>query len=255
MSMAPKFFDLTGKVALVTGGGRGIGASVSLRLAKAGATILLNYRSNKEAAEKMLDQIRAFSPSSELAPFDVANVASVEAGLTQLLKKHEASHIAVCNAGIARDGLLPRSSAEHFNEVLSTNLLGTIHVVRLLSRSMMKNRYGRIVCIGSVVGETGNKGQSAYAASKSGLFGFAKSVAQELGSRNVTCNIICPGFIETEMTQGLDPQVKDAYLQRIPVSRLGMAEEVAAGVHFLASDEAAYITGATLDINGGLVML
>jgi len=120
---------------------------------------------------------------------------------------------------------------------------------------MMKARYGRMVCIGSITGEIGNKGQSAYAASKSGLFGFVKSVAQELGSRSVTCNILCPGFIETEMTGALDGALKDAYFQKIPVGRFGKAEEIASGVHFLVSEEAGYITGATLDINGGLVML
>jgi len=246
-----KSFSLTDKVALVTGGSRGIGAAICKRLAEAGATVLLNYKSNEDSAKAVLSEIQKVSPRSELVKFDIANGAEVEAAL----KKFENIHIAVCNAGIARDALLPRSSAEHFQEVLNTNLMGSIHVVRVLSRSMMKNRYGRIVCLGSVVGETGNKGQSAYAASKSGLFGFVKSVAQELGSRNVTCNIVCPGFIETEMTQGLDGQVREAYVQKIPVGRLGTADEVAAGVHFLVSQEAGYITGATLDINGGLVML
>ena len=253
--MKDTFFSLSGKVALVTGGSRGIGAEICKRLAAAGATVIINYKSNQEAAEKVLQEVQKFSPQSMLCCFDVAKVSEIEAALEGLLKKFESIPIVVCNDGISRDSLLPRSSAQHFQEVIETNLMGSIHVVRLLSRSMMKARYGRIVCIGSITGEIGNKGQSAYAASKSGLFGFVKSVAQELGSRSVTCNILCPGFIETEMTGALDGALKDAYFQKIPVGRFGKAEEIASGVHFLVSEEAGYITGATLDINGGLVML
>jgi 3-oxoacyl-[acyl-carrier protein] reductase len=249
------FFDLSGKTALVTGASRGIGAAVAKRLAKAGARVIVNYRSNQEAAEKVLKEIQADSPNSIAVNFDVADEKQMAELLPKLLEQVGSIEIVVANAGISRDSLLPRSTAEHFQEVIQTNLMGTIHLVRLLSRSMMKQRYGRIICIGSVVGEMGNKGQSAYAASKSGLFGFAKSVAQELGSRGVTCNVLCPGFIKTEMTNALDEATQKAYFDSIPAGRFGESEEIAAGVHFLASEEAGYITGATLDINGGLVML
>ncbi len=245
---------LKGQIALVTGGSRGIGAAISLRLAKAGAIVLINYRSNREAAVKVLEEIKKYSPDSELIAFDIANAKETELAVDTLLSKWEKIGILVCNAGISREALVPRANEAHFREVIDTNLIGNMNLVRILSRPMMKNRYGRIVCIGSVVGETGNKGQSAYAASKSALFGFAKSVALELGSRQVTCNIICPGFIETEMTHELSEDIKNVYKSKIPLERFGTADEVAGCVEFLVSPEAAYITGATIDINGGLLM-
>jgi 3-oxoacyl-[acyl-carrier protein] reductase len=247
-------FSLVGQTALVTGASRGIGAAIAKRLAEAGATVILNYKTNQEAAEKVLTQIKNISPLSELSQFDIAKAEEVDAAIDGLTKKFESIPILVCNAGISRDALLPRSTDEHFLEVLQTNLVGTMRMVRALSRSMMRNRYGRIICLSSIVGETGNKGQSAYAASKSALFGFAKSVALELASRGITCNLVAPGFIETEMTQQLDETVQKTYFDRIPSARFGTAEEVAACVQFLASKEAGYITGATIDINGGLLM-
>jgi 3-oxoacyl-[acyl-carrier protein] reductase len=252
--VSDRAFSLAGQVALVTGGSRGIGKAISLQLAQAGATVIINYKSNREMAEEVATAARKFAPKSEAVGFDIAKAEETEQALDGLLKKFEAISILVCNAGISRESLLVRASDEHFLEVLETNLMGTVRVVRQVSRAMMKNRYGRVICMGSVVGEMGNKGQAAYAASKSALFGFSKAVALELGSRNVTCNVVCPGFIETEMTHGLDAQVKDAYLTRIPVGRFGSAEEVASTVQFLASKEAGYITGAAIDINGGLVM-
>lgn len=247
-------FSLHGRVALVTGASRGIGASIALRLAKAGAKVWINYQSNEVAAQKVLESCRAFSANSQIIAFDVSNSSAVEAAMERIVSEDSKLDILVANAGIARDALLPRSDAKHFEEVINTNLLGTIHCVRAASRSMMKNRYGRIVCVSSVVGEMGNKGQSAYAASKSGIFGFAKSVSKELGSRNVTCNVIAPGFIETEMTSGLPEEVQKFYLENIAVKRLGSAEEVASAVHFLCAEESGYISGATLDVNGGLLM-
>lgn len=247
-------FSLKGQVALVTGGSRGIGAGIVKTLAKAGATVLINYKSNEEAAQKVLNEIKSISPKSELVKFDICNGDEVDSAVDALIKKFESIPILVCNAGISRDALVVRVSDEHFREILETNLLGTMHMVRALTRPMMKNRYGRIVCIGSIIGETGNKGQAAYAASKAGLSGFAKSVALELASRGITCNLVSPGFIETEMTQSLDETVQKTYFERIPAARFGSADEVAACVQFLASKEAGYITGATLDINGGLLM-
>lgn len=247
-------FELKDQVALVTGASRGIGAAIALRLAQAGATVLLNYKSNDDAAQMVLKQVQTFSPLSRLMKFDISKADEVEVAFEQIAKDGSALHILVANAGISRDALLPRSSLEQFREVLDTNLMGAIHLVRAAARPMMRNRYGRVICVSSVIGETGNKGQSAYAASKSALFGFVKSAAQELGSRDITCNIVCPGFIETEMTKGIGEEAAKTYLEKIPVGRMGRAEEVASAVHFLASREAGYITGATLDVNGGMLM-
>lgn len=242
--------NLDGKVALVTGGTRGIGKAISLKLAEAGARVLVNYRSNREAAEKALSEIKERSSKSKLISFDISDFQATE----QAISEEPQIDILVANAAISRDALIPRSSMEHFQEVLHTNLLGNINLVRILARPMMRQRYGRICCISSVVGEMGNKGQSAYAASKSGLFGFAKSVARELASRNVTCNVVAPGFIETEMTGELPEEVRKQYLEQIPVGRFGAVEDVASSVCFLVSDQASYITGATLDVNGGMLM-
>jgi len=254
MTGEPSMFSLQNKVALVTGGSRGIGAAISRRLAKAGAEVVINYKSSEEQAKKLLTEIQEFSPQSMVAGFDVSNGEEVEKGIADILQKKDKVDIVVANAGIAREALFPRSTTEHFEEVLKTNLYGSINVIRNLSRCMMKNRYGRIICISSIVGEIGNKGQSAYATSKAALFGLSKSIARELGSRHITCNVVAPGFIETEMTQGLPEEVKKTYFEGIALGRFGLAEEVAACVHFLASEEAGYITGTTIDINGGLLM-
>lgn len=247
-------FSLANQVALVTGGSRGIGAAIAKELAQAGATVIVNYQSNASAAQKVVEEIKAWSPQSEAVQFDISKADEVDAAIAKLIEKFQNIHVLVCNAGISRDNLLPRLSAEDFLTVLQTNLLGTVNCVKAVTRPMMKNRYGRIVALSSVVGESGNKGQSAYAASKSALFGFSKSVALEFASRNITMNVICPGFIETEMTASLDDQVKQDYFKRIPVGRFGKGSEVAAGVRFLVSQEAGYITGTTLDINGGMLM-
>lgn len=247
-------FSLTDKVALVTGSSRGIGASIAKRLAKAGAIVLVHYRSGREQAEAVLKEIQKDSPQSDLVGFDLSNNQEVEATAKALLEKYEAIPIVVANAGIAEEALLPRASYEHFQKIINTNLLGSMNIVRVFSRAMMRNRYGRIILLSSVVGESGNIGQSAYAASKSGLFGFAKSVAIELGSRGVTCNLIAPGFIKTEMTQRLPEEVKSSYMERIPARRFGNPEEVASAAQYLASEEAGYINGATIDVNGGMLM-
>lgn len=247
-------FSLSDKTALVTGGSRGIGAAIALRLAKAGAKVVINYRSNQDAAEKVLAEVKKHSPDSLIKAFDISKAEEVNQSLSEVLDQVGKIDIAVCNAGVSRDALIPRSSPEQFQEVLDTNLIGTMNVIRCLSRSMMKNRYGRFVLMSSVIGEMGNKGQAAYAASKAALFGLSKSVSLELASRNITCNVVAPGFIETEMTGSLSDDVKAQYLSSIPLNRMASAEEVAAAVHFLVSEEASYITGSTLDINGGLLM-
>lgn len=247
-------FDLKGEVALVTGASRGIGAAVARRLAAAGATVLLNYKSNREAAERVLAEIKKDSPQSEILGFDVASAEETDRAISEVSKRFENISILVCNAGISRDNLLPRLNTNEFMEVFQTNLMGSVNTVKAVTRGMMRARKGRIVLMSSVVGETGNKGQSAYAASKSALFGFAKSVALEFGSRNITCNLICPGFIETEMTDALGEDVRKAYVEKIPLGRLGSADDIAAAVHYLVSPAGSYITGATIDVNGGLVM-
>lgn len=248
------FFSLSGQVAVVTGGGRGIGASICRRLAEAGATVIVNFRFNPEQAELVAEECRLFSTQSRAMKFDVSNSIQVDEAVELIQRDFGKIDIMVCNAGISREALVPRASEEHFQEVLLTNFMGAVNPIRAVSRSMIKNRYGRILCMSSVVGESGNKGQAAYAASKSALFGFAKSVAQELGSRGVTCNVLCPGFIETEMTKSLPPEVQKAYKDKIPLGRFASPDEVAEAVHFLVSKEAAYITGATLDVNGGMLM-
>lgn len=245
---------LDGKVALVTGASRGIGVSIAKDLAQEGARVVVNFRSNEKQAQKVLEELKEFSPQSFLSGFDVADAAAVDSAMEQIVKEAGRLDILVCNAGISRDALLPRSSSEHYEEVFKTNFFGTVNCVRAVSRTMMRNRYGRIVAIGSVVGQMGNKGQSAYSASKSALFGFCKSVAKELASRQITCNIVSPGFIETEMTQELANEVKQAYLESIPLQRFGRAEDVAKAVSFLASDAASYITGCNIEVNGGLYM-
>ncbi|TVQ78496.1 MAG: beta-ketoacyl-ACP reductase [Bradymonadales bacterium] len=252
--MSDAAFSLKDRVALVTGGSRGIGAAIARELAHAGAQVIVNYRSNEKLAQKVLDELREFSPKSSAMAFDIANPQEVDEAFKSLLERYHKLDVLVCNAGVSRDALLPRSTPEHFEEVFRTNFFGTVNSVRAASRSMMKNRYGRIICIGSVVGEMGNKGQSAYSASKSALFGFCKSVARELSSRQITCNVVSPGFIETEMTQELANEVKQAYLDSIPLGRFGLASDVARSVRFLASEEAGYITGSNLSVNGGLWM-
>lgn len=246
-------FSLKGKTALVTGASRGIGAAISQRLARAGAHVILLYRSQHEAAQKVLQKIVDDGGSGQLLAVDLLDSAQVEAQLSEVLAQRPIS-LLVCNAGISKESLVPRATMEHFEEIFKVNFFATTQLVRLVSRSMMKERYGRIVLLSSVIGEMGNKGQAAYAASKSALFGFSKSVAQEFGSRQITCNVICPGFIETEMTDRLPEDLKTAYKERISAARFGSPEDIGAAVHFLVSEEAGYITGSTIDINGGLLM-
>lgn len=249
------FFDLKDKTIFVTGGSRGIGAAIVKRLAKANARIIFTYRSQKEQADQVLAFVRASSPLSEALCLDVSDNAQMESAIAEVLERVGTIHGLVCNAGLSEDALLVRSKSDHFEHVLKTNLLGTMNAVRVFSRSMMKQRYGRIVLMGSVVGQMGNTGQAAYAASKSGLEGFAKSVARELGSRNVTCNVLHPGFIETEMTARLDEATRASYMSRIPLGRFAQTDEVAAAVHYLMSEEGSYMTGTAMSFNGGLWMV
>ena len=244
-------FDLTGKTALVTGASGGIGEAVARALHAQGATVVLHgTRAEKlEALQKDLGA-RAFALAVDLSDRDavagLVDAASALAGPISIL---------VNNAGITRDGLLMRMKDDDWDSVLEVNMTASMSLCRAAMRGMMKARTGRIISISSVVGVTGNAGQTNYAASKAGMIGFSKSLAAEVASRGLTVNVVAPGFIETPMTDVLDESQKSALLTRVPAGRLGHADEIAASVAFLASDEAAYITGATLHVNGGMAML
>lgn len=244
-------FDLTGKTALVTGASGGIGEAVARALHAQGATVVLHgTRAEKlEALQKDLGA-RAFALAVDLSDRDavagLVDAASALAGPISIL---------VNNAGITRDGLLMRMKDDDWDSVLEVNMTASMSLCRAAMRGMIKARTGRIISISSVVGVTGNAGQTNYAASKAGMIGFSKSLAAEVASRGLTVNVVAPGFIETPMTDVLDESQKSALLTRVPAGRLGHADEIAATVAFLASDEAAYITGATLHVNGGMAML
>ena len=244
-------FDLTGKTALVTGASGGIGEAVARALHAQGATVVLHgTRAEKlEALQKDLGA-RAFALAVDLSDRDavagLVDAASALAGPISIL---------VNNAGITRDGLLMRMKDDDWDSVLEVNMTASMSLCRAAMRGMMKARTGRVISISSVVGVTGNAGQTNYAASKAGMIGFSKSLAAEVASRGLTVNVVAPGFIETPMTDVLDESQKSALLTRVPAGRLGHADEIAATVAFLASDEAAYITGATLHVNGGMAML
>ena len=244
-------FDLTGKTALVTGASGGIGEAIARALHAQGATVVLHgTRAEKlEALQKDLGA-RAFALAVDLSDRDavagLVDAASALAGPISIL---------VNNAGITRDGLLMRMKDDDWDSVLEVNVTASMSLCRAAIRGMMKARTGRIISISSVVGVTGNAGQTNYAASKAGMIGFSKSLAAEVASRGLTVNVVAPGFIETPMTDVLDESQKSALLTRVPAGRLGRADEIAATVAFLASDEAAYITGATLHVNGGMAML
>lgn len=245
---------LKGLIALVTGGSRGIGREICCRLAAAGAHVEVNYASNSAAAEETVKLCRQAGGSARACGFDVASSADVDSAVEAIKKEHGHLHILVNNAGIAHDGLLVRFKDEDWKRTLDTNLSGAFYASRAAARHMMKQRWGRIVNVSSIVGEMGNAGQAAYVASKAGLIGLTKSMARELASRGVTVNAITPGFIETDMTAGLDEKLKEQHLAQIPLGRYGSASEVAALVVFLASAESAYITGQSIGINGGMYM-
>ena len=244
-------FDLTGKVALITGASGGIGAAIATALHKQGATVVLHgTRSTALEALKASLGDRAHVCTANLS--DREAVAGLIDAATALAGPIS---ILVNNAGITRDGLAMRMKDEDWDSVLEVNMTSTMALCRGSLRSMMKARSGRIISISSVVGVTGNPGQTNYAASKAGMIGYSKSLAQEVASRGITVNVVAPGFIATPMTDVLDDAQKESLLTRVPASRLGNPEEIAATVVFLASDEAAYITGATVHVNGGMAML
>ncbi len=245
---------LSGQVALVTGGSRGIGQAVVMALGSRGAHVVINYRANQSAAENVLAELKAKGGRGELSPFDVANASGVEEAVKRIVDAHKKIDILVNNAGVTSDNLLLRMRSEDWDTVVGTNLKGAVLCTKAVSRHMIRQRHGRIINLSSVVGQTGNAGQSLYAATKAGILGFTKAVAKELASRGVTVNAVAPGFIETEMTAGLPTAVKEEYLRSIPLGRFGSSEEVAEVVAFIAGPEARYMTGQVVSVNGGLYM-
>jgi 3-oxoacyl-[acyl-carrier protein] reductase len=244
--------DLTGKVAIVTGASRGIGRGVSAMLASRGAHVVAAARG--ENAAGTVQDIQAAGKRAEAVSLEVTDSASIESMIGGVLERHGRIDILVNNAGITRDQLILRMKREDWDQVMATNLTAAFAVVQAALRPMIKQRNGRIISISSVVGQTGNAGQANYAASKAGLIGFSKALARELASRNITVNVVAPGLIDTDMTKAITGKAQGDWAAQIPLGRLGTTADVAAAVCFLASDEASYITGQVLAVNGGMYM-
>ena len=246
--------SLQGKCALVTGGSRGIGRAVCLELARQGARVAVNYAGNAAAAEETVQACTALGAEAFAIQADVADAAASEAMVKEVLARFGRLDILVNNAGVTRDGLMPMMKEADWDAVLDTNLKGAFHCMKAVYRPMMKQKYGRIVNLSSIVGLRGNAGQANYAASKAGLIGLTKSMAKELAARNVTVNAVAPGFIDTDMTAALPEKAREAMLTTIPMGRLGQAEDVAQAVAFFAGDTSAYVTGQVLCVDGGMAV-
>ena len=238
----------------MTGGSRGIGRAVVLGLGRLGAEVVINYRGNQPAAEATLQQLLAEGGRGRICPFDIAQEGQVEEAVKKIVDQNKKIDILVNNAGVTSDNLLVRLKGEDWDRVLGVNLRGTAHCTKAVCRVMIRERYGRIVNMTSVVGQIGNAGQSAYAASKAGIIGFTKAVARELASRGITVNAVAPGFIDTEMTAKLPAKLQEEFLHSIPLGRFGTCEDVADAVSFLVGRGAGYITGQVINVNGGLFM-
>jgi 3-oxoacyl-[acyl-carrier protein] reductase len=246
--------DLTDKVAVVTGSSRGIGRAIALRLAQGRAKVVVNYRGSESAANEVVKQILEDGGEAIAVQADVSQMAEAQALIDAAKKTFGRVDILVNNAGTTRDTLLMRMTEEDWDVVIDTNLKGSFNCIKSASRQMMRQRYGRIVNITSVAGIAGNAGQANYASAKAGLIGLTKTVAKELGSRGITCNAVAPGLVHTDLTASLPQDLVDAAIEHTPLGRVGTAEEMAAAVAFLASDEASFITGQIVAVDGGLAL-
>ncbi|MCR5562385.1 MAG: 3-oxoacyl-[acyl-carrier-protein] reductase [Desulfovibrio sp.] len=244
--------DASAPTAVVTGGSRGIGQAIAATLARDGYQVILTYRSRREEAEAVADVIITAGGKATPARLDIGDADDIRRFFAEEIKGQVDLAVLVNNAGITKDGFLVRMKEEDFDSVVGVNLRGTFICTQEAAKIMTKRRKGRIVNISSVVGQMGNAGQANYAAAKAGIIGFTKSCAKELAARQITCNVVAPGFIETDMTSGLGDDIKAAYIEGIPLKRMGTAQDVAEAVAFLASDRAAYITGQVLPVNGGM---
>lgn len=242
------------KVAFITGATRGIGKAIVLELAKEGYNIALNYRTENEALENLKKEISEIGVECYPVEGDVSKAEDSERMTKEIIEHFEQIDVLVNNAGITKDNLILRMKEEEFTDVINVNLVGTFNITKNVIKYMTKKRYGKIINLSSVVGISGNAGQSNYAASKAGIIGFTKSIAKELASRNITANAVAPGFIQTDMTNVLKDEIKETIEGTIPLKRLGTAEDVAKVVKFLASDESSYITGQVINVDGGMLM-
>ena len=242
------------KIAVVTGASRGIGRAIAKKLAENGAIVIINYNGSKEKAEEVKKEIESKGGQAEIRQCDVSNTEMCKEFIDSVIKEYGRIDILINNAGITKDGLLMRMSEEDFDRVIETNLKGAFNTIKSAARQMLRQRNGRIINMASVAGVTGNAGQANYAASKAGVIGLTKATAREFASRGVTVNAVAPGFIETDMTAGLSDKVKEASVSQIPLGKFGTAEQVAAVVAFLSSEEAGYITGQVINVDGGMVM-
>lgn len=245
---------LTGKTALVTGASRGIGRAIALTLAEAGADVAVNYAGSEAAAAQVVAEIEAMGRKAFMVRADVSSSADVESMVSRVLETFGKLDILVNNAGITKDNLIMRMKEEEFDQVIGINLKGVFNCIKAVTRPMMKQRSGRIINISSVVGVLGNAGQANYVAAKAGVIGLTKSTAKELASRGITVNAVAPGFIETDMTDKLSDDMKASLLGQIPLARLGAPEDIAKAVRFIASDDASYMTGQTIHVDGGMYM-
>jgi len=243
---------LEGKTAIITGASRGIGKGIALKFAEQGADIAFTYLSSDDKAKALETELASYGVKAKGYKSDASNFVQAETLVNDVIEEYGSVDVLINNAGITRDGLLMRMNEENWDDVVNTNLKSVFNMVKFIMKPMLKQRFGSIINMGSVVGTEGNAGQSNYAASKAGIVGFSKSIAQELGSRNIRCNVIAPGFIETEMTAALDEEVMKGWLQDIPLKRAGTTEDVANMALFLASDLSTYVSGQVLNVCGGM---